>query len=130
VLELRFWKAFGEDISLLLFGIDVLGDDPFGFANLRSEEMILQCKVFVPGRHLRDIDKGKTAHVVFEDGGTDKTGLEKASPQFSANLLEQCSHEEDFPHSHAECDIFCSSASESDFSLQFALPDNGASKQC
>ena len=77
VLELSFWKTFGEDVSLLLFGVDVLGDNPFGFADLRSEEVIFQCKVFVPRRHLWNIYKGKASHVILKDGGTDETGLEE-----------------------------------------------------
>ena len=76
VLKLSFRKAFCKDVRLLLFGVDVLGDNPFGFADLRSEEVVFQGKVFVPGGHLWHVHKGKAPHVILKDGGTDKTGVE------------------------------------------------------
>ena len=55
VLELGYRKAFGEDVGLLLLGVDVLCDDPLFFADLRPKEVILQSEILVARGHLGHI---------------------------------------------------------------------------
>ena len=70
-LELHLGQSLCEDVSLLLFGVDVPSNNAFVFPNLASEEVVLQGQIFVAGGRLGDIDQRQASLVVLEDGGSD-----------------------------------------------------------
>jgi hypothetical protein len=48
-LELAFGQTLGEDVCLLLGGLNPTSFNALVFANVASEEMVLQRQVLVPG---------------------------------------------------------------------------------
>ena len=76
-LELRFGQSLGENVGLLLFSTNVLGNDALVLANLTSEEVVLQGQILVARGHLGDIDQGEASLVVLKDRGSDQALFDK-----------------------------------------------------
>ncbi len=87
-LELRLGQSLGENVGLLLFGIDVPSNNAFVLPNLASEEVVLQSQILVVWGHLGDIDQRQASLVVLKDGGADRALLNKVKPELGANLIE------------------------------------------
>ncbi len=129
MLELHRTKPLGENIRLLLGGPNVLGNNSLRLADLSTEEMVLKGEVFVACGHLGNIDQRQTTLVVFKYSGADQAVGNEFHVQLGSEFLEQGAHGEQLPHGHTESNILRSSAAESNFSLEFAGPNNGAASQ-
>ena len=78
---LRFGQSLGEDVGLLLFSTNVLGNDALVLANLTSEEVVLQGQILVARGHLGNIDERKASLVVLKDCGPNRALLDKIELQ-------------------------------------------------
>ena len=57
MLKLGDRKSFGEQVRPLTGGAYVFGYNALGLSNVGSEEVVLECEVFVAGGNLGDIDQ-------------------------------------------------------------------------